>query len=46
MSNISLSLKDNINIIFDKKFNIYVIIYLDNILIYINNMDITHIKDI
>ena len=46
LSNVPASFQSNINKILAKKLNIFVIIYLNDIFIYIKDLDWTHINAI
>ena len=46
LSNILASFDIYINKIFAKKFNIFIVVYLDNILIYIKNFDKPYMETI
>ena len=44
LSNVSASFQDYINKIFTKKLDIFVVVYLDNILIYIEDPEQFHVE--
>lgn len=45
LSNAPTSFQGYVNKILAKKLDIFVIVYLDNILIYIKNLNLAHVKD-